>query len=216
MPPALQDDHPGVGASRRALAWMLAIVLPALVVSGIEPYGRGIWLLEVLPVIIVVPLLLATHRRFPLTTLLYVLIGVHALILMLGGHYTYARVPFGFWMQDLFDFSRNHYDRIGHVAQGFIPAIAAREILIRTSPLGSSGWLPFITVSVCLAISATYEFLEWWTALLAGAGADEFLATQGDIWDTQWDMFLAVCGAVAALVLLRRAHDRALARLLGR
>jgi putative membrane protein len=210
------EDFPGAGASRRAMAWMLAVVLPALVVSGIEPHGRGIWFLEVFPVMLVVPILLATYRRFPLTTLLYWLIGVHALILMLGGHYTYARVPFGFWLQDLFEFSRNHYDRIGHLAQGFIPAIATREILIRASPLGSSRWLPFITVSVCLAVSATYEFLEWWTALLAGAGADEFLATQGDVWDTQWDMFLAVCGAVAALVLLGRAHDRALARLLGR
>lgn len=206
----------GRAASGRVLAAMLAIVLPALVVSGIGPYDRLTWGLEVFPVVVVVPLLLLSYRRFPLTTLLYVLIGVHALILVLGGHYTYARVPLGFWLQDLFEFSRNNYDRIGHLAQGFIPAIAVREILVRTSPLKAGKWLPVITVAICLAISALYEFLEWWTAIGAGVAAEDFLATQGDIWDTQWDMFLAMCGAVLALALLARAHDRALARLLGR
>jgi len=207
---------PGQSASGRALAVMLAIVLLALVASGIGPHDWLTWGLEVFPVVIVVPLLLLTYRRFPLTTLLYILIGVHALILILGGHYTYARVPLGFWLQDLFEFSRNHYDRIGHLAQGFIPAIAVREVLIRNSPLKSGRWLPVITVAVCLAISALYEFVEWWTAIGAGAAAEDFLATQGDIWDTQWDMFLATCGAMLALLLLARAHDRALARLLGR
>ena len=210
------DSLPGHAASGRTLAAMLAIVLPALVASGIGPHDRLTWVLEVIPVVIVVPLLLLTYRRFPLTTLLYALIGVHALILVLGGHYTYARVPLGFWLQDLFEFSRNNYDRIGHLAQGFIPAIAVREILIRRSPLQSGRWLPFVTVAMCLAVSAVYEFLEWWTAVGAGVAAEQFLATQGDIWDTQWDMFLATCGAVLALLLLSRAHDRALARLLGR
>lgn len=209
----MNADHRWDAASGRALIVMLAIVLPALLLSGSGPYDRMTWWLEVIPVVIVVPLLLLTYRRFPLTPLLYALIGVHALILVLGGHYTYARVPLGFWLQDLFDFSRNNYDRIGHLAQGFIPAIAVREILVRRSPLKSGWWLPFITVAVCLAISAFYEFLEWWTAIGAGVAAEDFLATQGDIWDTQWDMFLATCGAVLSLLLLSRAHDRALARL---
>ena len=210
------ESLPGRAASGRTLAAMLAIVLPALVVSGIGPHDRLTWVLEVIPVVIVVPLLLLTFRRFPLTTLLYALIGVHALILVVGGHYTYAQVPLGFWLQDLFEFSRNNYDRIGHLAQGFIPAIAVREILIRRSPLQSGRWLPFVTVAICLAVSAVYEFLEWWTAVGAGVAAEQFLATQGDIWDTQWDMFLAACGAVPALLLLSRVHDRALGRLLGR
>lgn len=194
---------------------MLAIVLVALAASGIGPYDRLTWILEVLPVVIVVPVLLLTWRRFPLSTLLYVLIGVHALVLILGAHYTYARVPLGFWLQDLFDFSRNHYDRIGHLAQGFIPAIAVREILVRRSPLRSGRWLPFVTAAVCLAISAVYEFLEWWTAIAVGVAAEDFLATQGDVWDTQWDMFLATCGAMLALASLTRLHDRSLARLSG-
>ncbi len=210
------EGLPGRAVSGRTLAAMLAIVLPALAVSGIGPHDRLTWVLEVIPVVIVVPLLLLTYRRFPLTTLLYALIGVHALILVVGGHYTYAQVPLGFWLQDLFEFSRNNYDRIGHLAQGFIPAIAVREILIRRSPLQSGRWLPFVTVAICLAVSAVYEFLEWWTAVGAGVAAEQFLATQGDIWDTQWDMFLAACGAVLALLLLSRVHDRALGRLLGR
>ena len=191
---------------------MLAVVLPALLLSGIGPYDRLTWWLEVAPVLIAVPVLLATFRRFPLTPLLYGLIALHALILMYGGHYTYARTPLGFWVQDLLDLSRTHYDRIGHVAQGFVPAIAAREVLLRASPLGPRGWLPFLVVCVCLAISATYEFVEWWTALLAGGAAEDFLATQGDVWDTQWDMFLATCGAIAALAALSTLHDRQLAR----
>ena len=191
---------------------MLAVVLPALLLSGIGPYDRLTWWLEIAPVLIAVPVLLATHRRFPLTPLLYGLIALHALILMYGGHYTYARTPLGFWIQDLFDLARNHYDRIGHVAQGFVPAIAAREVLLRRSPLGPRGWLPFLVVCVCMAISVTYEFVEWWTALLAGGAAEDFLATQGDVWDTQWDMFLATCGAITALAVLSPLHDRQLAR----
>ena len=202
--------------SRRALMMMLAVVLPALVVSGIGPYERITWWLEVAPVIIAVPVLLATFRRFPLTPLLYALVGVHALILMYGGHYTYARTPLGFWVQDLFDLARNHYDRLGHLAQGFVPAMVAREILLRTSPLGPKGWLPFLVVCVCMAISVSYEFIEWWTALIGGLAAEDFLGTQGDVWDTQWDMFLATCGAVLALVSLSGVHDRQLARLLRR
>ena len=202
--------------SRRAMLAMLCIVLPALVLSGIGPHDRLTWALEVAPVVIAVPLLLATFRRFPLTPLLYVLVALHALILIYGGHYTYARTPLGFWLQDLFDLSRNHYDRLGHLAQGFIPAIAAREVLVRTSPLRASGWLPFLTVCTCLAISATYEFVEWWTALIGGGAAQDFLGTQGDPWDTQWDMFLATCGAVLALAMLTRRHDRQLEPLLQR
>lgn len=202
------------GRSWRALLAMLAVVLPALVLSGIGPYERVTWWLEVAPVIIAVPILLATFRRFPLTPLLYVLIGVHALILVYGGHYTYARTPLGFWVQDLFDLGRNHYDRLGHLAQGFVPAMVAREILLRTSPLGPKGWLPFLVVCVCMAISVSYEFIEWWAALIGGVAAEDFLGTQGDVWDTQWDMFLATCGAILALVTLSRVHDRQLARLL--
>ena len=194
---------------------ILLLLVTSLVLtwSGIRPYDSATWVLEVLPVIIVVPLLIATYRQFPLTPLLYRLIFLHAVILMVGGHHTYARVPIGFWVQDWFDLGRNHYDRLGHLAQGFIPAIAAREILLRTSPLRPGKWLFVLSACVCLAFSAFYEIIEWWTALIAGAGATDFLGTQGDIWDTQWDMFLALTGAVTALLTLSKLHDRALARL---
>jgi putative membrane protein len=158
--------------SRREPWILLALVAVALVVSGIEPHERGTWLLEVAPVLIGVPLLLATGRRFPLTPLVYRLIFLHALILILGGHYTYARVPLGFWLQDLLDLSRNHYDRLGHLAQGFIPAILAREVLLRTSPLRQGRWLFALVTSICLAFSAFYELIEWWAAVIDGAGAD--------------------------------------------
>jgi putative membrane protein len=134
-------------------------------------------------------------------------------VLILGSHYTYARVPLGFWVQDLLDFSRNHYDRFGHIMQGFVPAIAVREILKRSSPVKGGGWLGFLTVMTCLAVSAMYEFLEWWVAIASGTAAEAFLATQGDVWDTQWDMFLALCGATVAVLALSRTHDRALARM---
>ena len=179
--------------------------------SGISPSDRTTWILEVFPIFIAAPLLVATARRFPLTPLAYRLIFVHALILMLGGHYTYAQVPLGFWMEKVFGFTRNHYDRIGHFAQGFVPAIIAREILIRRSPLRQGKWLFFIVLSVCLAISACYEFIEWWSALVGGDSAEAFLGTQGDPFDTQADMFMALLGAITAQVLLARVHDRQIA-----
>ncbi len=188
----------------------------ALVVSGIRPHDRVTWVLEVIPVFIGAPILIATRRRFPLTPLLYVLIFLHALILMLGGHYTYARVPLGFWVQDLLDLGRNHYDRLGHFAQGFVPAILVREVLLRKTPLRPGGWLFFLVTSVCLAFSAFYEFTEWWAAVLGGSAADAFLGTKGDVWDTQWDMFLALIGAITAQLVLGRVHDRQLARLAQR
>jgi putative membrane protein len=194
------------GAGREPLLLLIA-ALVALVVSGIHPRDRLTWMLEVAPVLIAVPILLATWRRFPLTLLSYRLLLVHALILILGGHYTYAQVPVGFWLQDFLDLSRNPYDRIGHLAQGFIPAILAREILIRRSPLVPGKWLFFIVVCVCLAISAFYELIEWWVALATGEAAEAFLGTQGDVWDTQSDMFLALVGSVAAQLLLSRYHD---------
>lgn len=192
---------------------LLGAATALLVVSGIGPVDRLTWVLEIAPVAIGIPLLLATRGRWPLTPLLYRLLFLHACILMLGGHYTYAKVPLGFWVQDWLDLSRNHYDRLGHIAQGFIPAILMREILWRASPLRGSRWLPFLTVCFCLAFSAFYEFVEWWGALIMGSAADAFLATQGDQWDTQWDMFLAMCGAAAALAVLTKMHDRQLAAL---
>jgi putative membrane protein len=164
-------------------------------------------------VLIAAPLLLATRRRLPLTALVYLLIAVHGLILVYGGAYTYARTPLGFWLQDLFGFSRNPYDRIGHIAQGFVPALVARELLLRVFGIGGRKILFFLVLCIALAVSAFYELIEWWAALLIGAEADEFLATQGDVWDTQWDMFLALCGAFAAQLLLGRRHDRQLARI---
>jgi putative membrane protein len=145
-----------------------------------------------------------------LTTLLCCLLAVHAVILMVGGHYTYAEVPLGFWVRDALGLARNHYDRLGHFAQGFVPAILAREILLRNTPLRRGGWLFFLVVCVCLAFSALYELIEWWTALISGEGATAFLGTQGDVWDTQWDMFLALVGALTAQLLLARVHDRQL------
>jgi putative membrane protein len=203
---------PTAAETREAIA-LLVLTAIALVVSGIGPFDRGTWILEVAPVLIAAPILYFTWRSFRLTPLTYRLIFLHALILILGGHYTYANVPLGFWLQELFDLARNPYDRIGHVAQGFVPAIIAREILIRRSPLHTGKWLLFIVCSICLAISAFYEFIEWWAALILGQGAHEFLGTQGDPWDTQWDMFLALCGAITAQLLLSRIHDRQLARL---
>ena len=197
--------------SREPVALLVA-GMALLVWSGLKPADRTTWILEVFPILIAAPLLLATARRFPLTPLVYRLIFVHALILMLGGHYTYAQVPLGFWMQRVFGFTRNHYDRIGHLAQGFVPAIVAREILIRRSPLRAGKWLFFIVLSVCLAISACYELIEWWSALIGGSAADAFLGTQGDPFDTQADMFMALIGAVAAQVLLARVHDRQIAK----
>ncbi len=156
------------------------------------------------------PILVFTYHRFPLTHLLYTFLFLHSVILVVGGHYTYAEVPAGFWVQDLFDLSRNHYDRLGHFAQGFVPALLAREILIRSSPLRRGGWLSFLVVCVCLAFSAFYELIEWWAAVIGGEEAESFLGTQGDVWDTQWDMFLALLGAISAQLLLGRLHGRQL------
>ena len=183
------------------------VVLLALIVSGIDPYDRPTWFLEVLPVLIAYPVLFATYRRFPLTTLLYVLISLHALVLILGGAYTYARVPLGFWLQDFFDLHRNPYDKIGHFMQGFVPALIAREIFLRGAYVSGARMAAFLSVCVALAISACYELIEWWVALALGQGADEFLGLQGDPWDTQSDMFMALVGAVTALLTLARLHD---------
>ncbi len=191
---------------------LLGVVGIVLVWSGIRPHDYFTWALEVAPVVIGAVILIGSYRRFRLTELLYVLIAVHALILMVGGHYTYAEVPLGNWLRDAWGLSRNHYDRLGHVAQGFIPAIIAREVLLRASPLRRGKWLGFIVISICLAFSAFYELIEWATAVATGEAAAAFLGTQGDVWDSQWDMFLALCGAIAALLLLNRWHDRQLRR----
>ena len=204
----------GMSAVMRAEKPVLAVLtVLALVVSGVNPFDRLTWILETAPVMLGLPLLIATRQCFPLTPLVYRLLFIHGLILMVGGAYTYARVPLGFWVQDAFDLARNHYDRLGHLAQGFIPAILTREILLRQTPLKPGGWLFFLTTCVVLAFSASYEFTEWGAALVMGAEADAFLATQGDVWDTQWDMFLALIGALTAQMLLSRRHDRALKRL---
>ena len=197
------------------LAGLLVAVLAALAVSGVRPYDRVTWAMEVAPVLIAMPVLLATRRRWPLTCLLYGLIALHAGILILGGSYTYARVPLGFWLQDALDLARNPYDRIGHLAQGFVPAIAAREILLRGRYVRTRPMLTVLVVCVVLAISASYEMIEWAAALILGQGADAFLGTQGDVWDTQADMACALTGALAALALLGRAHDRALRRFMA-
>ena len=201
-----------LGGNRELFALLMA-ASAALIVSGLEPFDRATWLMEVAPVIVGVPILLATFARFRLTLLLYRLLFVHSLILIVGGHYTYAEVPAGFWFRDLFDLSRNHYDRLGHLAQGFVPAILARELLIRTSQLRPGRWLFFLCLSVSLAFSAFYELIEWWAAVSLGATAEAFLGTQGDVWDSQWDMCLALCGAALSLSLLGALHDRALNRL---
>jgi len=198
---------------RRELRVLLAATLLGLGVSAWRPYDWTTWLLEVLPVILGLGLLLYTRARFPLTRLVYRLLFLHALLLMVGGHYTYARVPLGFWIQDALGLARNHYDRLGHLAQGFVPALLAREILLRTSPLVPGRWTFVLVTSVCLAFSALYELLEWLAAVLGGGAADAFLGTQGDVWDTQWDMFLALVGAITAQLLLARLHDRQLAQL---
>ena len=201
-------------APRYAMVLLVSLVA-ILVWSGIGPHDRFTWWLEVAPVLIGVPILVYVFPRFRLTPLVYTLVWIHAIILMVGGHYTYAQVPLGFWMQDAFGFARNHYDRIGHFAQGFIPAILAREIFIRLSPLRHSRWLPFVVVCFCLAFSAFYELIEFWTALASGGAATDFLGTQGDVWDTQWDMQLALIGAVCALALLSGIHDRQLRTVTG-
>ncbi len=188
------------------LCGLLLIVIMAI--SYANAYDRATWLLEVAPVLIALPILALTYRRFPLTGLLYCLIFVHALVLILGGTYTYARVPFGFWMQDVLALDRNPYDKIGHFMQGLVPVLVTREILLRGFYVSGSRMTNFLSVCVALAISAFYELLEWWVALVIGQDADAFLGTQGDPWDTQSDIFLAMIGAIAGLALLSRLQDR--------
>ncbi|MBW8878643.1 MAG: DUF2238 domain-containing protein [Acidobacteria bacterium] len=204
-----------VNRSSREPLVLLGLGAVALVVSAIGAYDRLTWFLEVAPIFIGVPILIATHRRFPLTPLLYRLIFLHALILMAGGHYTYARVPLGFWFRDILGLTRNHYDRLGHFAQGLVPAILTREILLRKGIVLRRGWLFFLVTCVCLAFSACYEFVEWWSAVIGGSAADEFLGTQGDVWDTQWDMLWALIGAISGQLTLGRVHNREMARLEG-
>jgi putative membrane protein len=186
----------------------LAVLSAVLVWSGIHPRDTFTWFLEVLPALLGVGILAATYSRFRFSMLVYVLVSLHAVILMIGGHYTYAEMPAFNWLRDTFALSRNYYDRVGHFAQGFVPAIIAREFLLRLSPLRRGKLLFFIVVSICLAASAAYKFIEWWVAVAVGSAADAFLGTQGDVWDTQWDMFMAFGGAVIALLFLGGIHDR--------
>lgn len=202
----------------RRVTIFLVLLGPVLAWSAVRPHDFFTWFLEVVPVLIGVPPIVAVCRRFPLSTLALVLVWLHCVVLIVGGHYTYARVPLGDWWMEWFGWTRNNYDKLGHFAQGFVPAILTREILVRTSPLGDRGdgrrsrWLPFLVVSVCLAFSAFYELIEWWTAVASGAAAEDFLGTQGYAWDTQSDMALALAGALIALAWLSRAHDRSMAR----
>ena len=189
--------------------WLI-IFFSVLIWSGINPKDQFTWLLEVLPALIGIIILTFTYNRFRLTTLAYILILIHSIILMVGGHYTYAEVPLFDWLKDVLELKRNNYDKIGHLAQGFIPAIIAREILIRKSVVPDKGWLNFIIICICLAISAFYELIEWWVAVLSGESAEAFLGTQGYVFDTQSDMFLALLGSIIALILLARMHDKQL------
>ncbi|MBI1910386.1 MAG: DUF2238 domain-containing protein [Deltaproteobacteria bacterium] len=181
--------------------------------SAIKPHDYPTWALEVAPAVAGFFILLATHNRFRLTRIAYILIWAHAIILMVGGHYTYAEVPLFDWIRDSFELGRNHYDRLGHFAQGFVPAIISREVLIRLSPVKKGRWLFFIVVCIALSISAFYELIEWWVALITGEASTAFLGTQGDIWDTQWDMFLALSGSIISQLLLGRLHKRELERI---
>lgn len=189
------------------------IVVVALVISGIAPFDRATWIMEVLPVLIVLPLLVVSRHSYPLTTLLYILIAVHALVLIAGGAYSYARVPFGFWLQEVLGTVRNPYDKVGHLLQGFVPALVAREILLRGAYVRGRRMTAFLCICIAMAISASYELIEWAAALWLGQGADEFLGTQGDPWDTQSDMFMALIGSSLAMVLFTGWHDRQMAQL---
>jgi len=197
-------------------ASLAGIVVAALIVSGIAPFDRATWIMEVLPVVIVLPLLVVSRHNYPLTTLLYVLIAVHALVLIAGGAYSYARVPFGFWLQEVLGTARNPYDKVGHLLQGFVPALVAREILLRGAYVRGRKMTAFLCICIAMAISASYELIEWAAALWMGQGADEFLGTQGDPWDTQSDMFMALIGSSCAMLLFTAWHDRQLAKLPAR
>ena len=198
---------------RRLPAAMVALVIVGMALSAWHPHDRTTWFLETVWVFVGLPVIVLTWRRFPLTGLLCCLLGAHALVLAVGGHYTYAEVPAGDWVRDTFGLSRNPYDRFGHLMQGFVPAVLVRELLTRTSPLRGSRWLAPLTVCACLAFSALFELFEWAAAVIGGHGADAFLATQGDVWDTQWDMFCALIGATVSVLVLSRVHDRQMARL---
>lgn len=200
-------------STRRYHAVLLTTLAVVFIWSLVRPHDGFTWLLEAFPVIIGLPILLLTYRRFPFSRLAYGLLLLHAVILLVGAHYTYAEMPLFNWLRDSYDLDRNYYDRLGHLAQGFIPAIVVREILLRQSPLKPGKWLAFVVLSICLAISALYEMLEWWVAVASGSDAVAFLATQGDVWDTQWDIFLCLLGAIASLTLLSHRHDRSLTRL---
>lgn len=188
----------------------LAVYFLVLIWSGINPKDYFTWFLEVLPTLIGFFIIALTYNKFRLTRLTYLLILIHSIILMVGGHYTYAEVPLFNWIRDFFNMERNNYDKLGHLAQGFIPAIIAREILLRLEVVAKRGWLPFIIICICLAISAFYELIEWWAALLSGGAAEAFLGTQGYVWDTQSDMGLALLGTIMSLFLLSKLHDRQL------
>jgi putative membrane protein len=204
-------QHAAAGTHRTLAAGLAILVALGLLISALHPHDYFTWFLEIVPILIAAPVLCATRRRFPLTPLLMLLIAVHCIILMIGGHYTYAEVPLGEWMRGWFGFTRNHYDRIGHFAQGFVPAMVAREILLRTTPLKAGRLVVFLCVSIALAISASYELIEMLVARLSGSASDAFLGTQGDPWDTQMDMTLALVGALASQLVLPIWHDRQLA-----
>jgi putative membrane protein len=201
---------------KNARAFHLTLLLIVALVfcwSGWHPHDRLTWWLEVSPGLAGIVILFATYRRFQFTTLCYTLIALHICVLFVGGHYTYALVPAFDWLRPIFGWERNHYDRLGHLMQGFVPAMIARELFIRIQLVNRKKWIPFLVVSVCLAISAFYELIEWWAALIGGSAANDFLGSQGDVWDTQADMALALTGAVCALLLLSRPHDRALRKI---
>ncbi len=199
------------GPAVPAVLWLAVAAVTAW--SAVAPKDVLTWWLEALPALVVLVLLPAIYARFRLTTLAYVLVAIHAVVLLIGAHYTYAEVPLFDWVRDAWGLARNHYDRVGHLMQGFTPAIVAREVLLRRSPLAGSRWLPFLVVCFCLAFSAFYELIEWWVAVASGDEAVAFLGTQGDPWDTQWDMFLALVGATMALLMLSGLHGRQLARM---
>jgi putative membrane protein len=198
---------------RRSHLALLLGVLAVLAWSVWKPYDRLTWWLETFPTTIGLIILAATYRKFRFTTLCYTCIALHMCLLCVGGHYSYAREPVFNWLRSVFHWHRNHFDRLGHFAQGFVPALIAREIFLRLRVFNRPNWLPFVVICVCLAISASYEFIEWWTAALTGSASTEFLATQGDVWDTQEDMFMALIGAICSLVFMSRWQDRQLAKL---
>src|SRR5262245_28980469 len=197
-------------SKQKKIVLMLIVFFAVLIWSGIQPYDRFTWMLEVLPAVGALVLLVITYRRFEFTTMVYFLILIHSIILMIGGKYTYAEVPLFSWLRDTYGLARNSYDGVGHFAQGFIPAMVAREILLRCTPLKRGGWLFFIDACIVLALSAFYEFVEWWVSIATGSAGDSFLGTHGDVWDTQKDMFLCMIGSIVSLILLSGLHDRAL------